>query len=55
MYPNIQKSNKRKGKTYLNSFVKGLSSATGILRILVPGGRKLRNAICTEKLPISQN
>lgn len=49
------KSIEREIRTYLNSFVNGLPSATGILRTLVPGGRKLRKAMCIEKLPNSQS
>lgn len=41
--------------THLNSLVSGFASGTGILRTFVPGGRKLRRAMCTEKLPSSQS
>lgn len=46
--------NSKGNKTYLNNCVNGFQSGTGILRTCVPGGRKLRNAICVARLPHSQ-
>lgn len=41
--------------SYLNNCVKGFQSGTGILRTRVPGGRRLRRAICVDKFPNSQS
>lgn len=51
---NCEKNWEFKGFTYLNKFVKGFESGTGILRTRVPGGRKFRRAMCVDKLPSSQ-
>lgn len=42
-------------ETYLNNLVSGFQSGTGILRTLVPAGRKLRKQMCVDKLPNSQS
>lgn len=41
-------------KIYLNKLVNGFQSGTGIFRTRVPAGRRLRSAMCVDKLPNSQ-
>lgn len=41
-------------KAYLNSLLSGFESGCGILRTLVPGGRRLRKLMWIARLPNSQ-